>query len=155
MVKTLSFLTCSSDDVNLHCFFINDKSLMYTVDKHFLTNDAWRVGWVLQCCPSVWCRMVMIKESGLVNYWKAQWWPRQSFCSRGLVTEAKAVTMNDVQGAYYLMAILLAVSFLALMVEGAYRKSRASNFTRHLGDSKTLYQNGDLHSNKPRFWTLS
>ncbi|ELU06044.1 hypothetical protein CAPTEDRAFT_188571 [Capitella teleta] len=64
----------------------------------------------------------MIKESGLVKKWKADWWPRQSFCSRGLVTEAKAVSMDDVQGAYYLMAILLVVSFVALVAEGFWQK---------------------------------
>jgi hypothetical protein len=64
----------------------------------------------------------MLKESGVVKKWKADWWPRQIFCSRGMVTEAKAVSMDDVQGAYYLMAILLVISFAALLVESFWVK---------------------------------
>ena len=96
----------------------------------------------------------MIKESGIVNKWKATWWPRQSFCSRGMVTEAKAVTMNDVQGAYYLMAILLAVSFLTLMIEGIYTRSKASLMTGHKGDECTednVQSDEHLVKNEPRF----
>lgn len=63
-------------------------------------------------------------ESGVINKWKKKWWPRQSFCSRGIVTESKAVSVSDIQGAYYLMAIFLALSMLALFGEAAIRYNK-------------------------------
>ena len=66
--------------------------------------------------------MVKVKEGGLITKWKQKWWPRQSFCSRGMVTVAKAVSLQDVQGAYYAAAILLTAAFLALLLEGAIKK---------------------------------
>ena len=61
--------------------------------------------------------IVKIKESGLINKLKAEFWPRPSFCTTGMQTEAKPVSLIDVQGAYYAMAILLAMASIALIGE--------------------------------------
>ena len=53
----------------------------------------------------------------MVNKLKTDYWPRPSFCTNGLQTEAKPVTLDDVQGAYYVMAILCAVALVALLTE--------------------------------------
>lgn len=92
---------------------------------------------------------MMIKESGLVKKWKADWWPRQSFCSRGLITEAKAVSMTDVQGAYYLMGILLIISFIALGGEGLHRYHKS-----YREKLKSIHANGNAQRESSAIWTL-
>lgn len=59
----------------------------------------------------------MMKEGGLIHKWKSKWWPRQSFCSRGVITESKPVTVFDMQGAYYLLGMSVAIAIVALLGE--------------------------------------
>ena len=62
-------------------------------------------------------RIVKAEENGLLEKWKTRWWQSQSTCSRGILTEAKAVTLADMQGAYYLLAIMFFVALLSLFGE--------------------------------------
>ena len=73
--------------------------------------------------------MTKIKESGLINKLKAEYWPRPSFCSTGMQTEAKPVSLRDVQGAYYVMAMLLALATASLLTEKMLQFARLSGFT--------------------------
>ena len=75
-----------------------------------------------------------MKEGGLIQKWKTTYWPRQSFCSRGLITESKPVTVSDMQGPYFLLGMLLAVAVLALMGEAVFRKLRPQTLNLHHGD---------------------
>ena len=108
----------------------------------------------LQLTPMIF-RVTKIKESGLINKLKAEYWPRPSFCSTGMQTEAKAVSLRDVQGAYYVMAILLALATLALLSEKLFQFVRNSDVTiscwrrrkrmEHSGGYQdTMMSNGDV-----------
>ena len=57
--------------------------------------------------------MILIHESGLLNVWKRRWWPKANLCKSGLVTEAKAISLIDVQSAFYVM---IGGALLGLMV---------------------------------------
>jgi hypothetical protein len=62
-------------------------------------------------------RMMAIRESGLLQIWKRRWWPRKDFCGGSLVTETKIVDITDVQGAFYLAAIGVALGIAAFGIE--------------------------------------
>ena len=114
-------------------------------------------------CPVLigFCRVTKVKEGGLITKWKKHWWPRQSFCSRGMVTEAKAVTLKDVQGAYYAMAALLLLAACVLIIEGVIRcdpKSKvdmaASNgFVSGLANGNVGPDN-DITQTQTTSWTI-
>lgn len=82
-------------------------------------------------------RLIKIRETGLLNKWKVEWWPRQSFCSTGTQTIAKPVSLTDVQGAYYAMGILLSCALIALLTETILHLSKFKKMTgQHSGDYK-------------------
>lgn len=69
-------------------------------------------------------RVIKIRETGLLNKWKVEWWPRKSFCNTGTQTIAKAVSLIDVQGAYYVMGMLLCLACISLVGEGILHLSK-------------------------------
>ncbi len=80
-------------------------------------------------------RVTKIIEGGLINKWKQQHWPRQNFCSRGLVTESKAVSLKDIQGAYYALGMLIFLAACILMLEQALKGRRLLPWSE---DTKTF-----------------
>ena len=63
-------------------------------------------------------RMRQAAESGLFTRWQKMWWPREQLC-HSVKTEAQAASLHvdDVQGAFYLLSILIFTSLLALSLE--------------------------------------
>ncbi|GFN97075.1 glutamate receptor [Plakobranchus ocellatus] len=61
-----------------------------------------------------------IYESGLLQVWVKKWWPKQTFCSGSLVTQARELSLMDVQSGFYVLAIGLGVSGVVLMAETGY-----------------------------------
>ena len=57
-------------------------------------------------------------ETGLLTKWQKMWWPREQLC-HSVKTEAQAASlhMDDAQGAFYLLSILIFTSLLAFSFE--------------------------------------
>lgn len=62
-------------------------------------------------------RVVKIYESGLLQQWIKRWWPKRSFCGGSLVTEAKTLTVIDMQSSFYLIGIGMVAGGMALALE--------------------------------------
>lgn len=76
----------------------------------------------------------------MIAKWKIESWPRQSFCTRGLITEAKPVTLKDVQGAYYALGILICIATFILFCEKLLPNISFS--PRKSGQRGSVVQNG-------------
>ena len=50
----------------------------------------------------VFCRLLTMHESGLMEIWKRKWWPQSQICSSNVKTEAKPIALLDVQSAFYI-----------------------------------------------------
>lgn len=61
-------------------------------------------------------RIFTIQESGLLKIWQKNWWPRNN-CTGLPRTQAVKMDMKDVQSAYYVLVIGIAVGLLVLLVE--------------------------------------
>ena len=68
--------------------------------------------------------MILIHESGLLQVWKRRWWPKSNMCKSGLVTEAKAISIIDVQSAFYVAGGGAVLGFLAFLTEIVVAKIR-------------------------------
>ena len=62
-------------------------------------------------------RMISIHESGLLHVWKRRWWPKANTCKSGLVMEAKAISIIDVQSAFYVAAGGALLGLFAFVIE--------------------------------------
>ena len=62
-------------------------------------------------------RMISIHESGLLQVWKRRWWPKTNMCKSGLVMEAKAISIIDVQSAFYVAAGGALLGLIAFITE--------------------------------------
>jgi len=125
-----------AQDPNVHLQKVKDGGYAYIADKGLFEN------WLAYNCDlmllkekffpgkyaivlpnnSVYTKMisdqvVKIYESGLLQVWIKKWWPRRSFCSGSLLTEAKALTLVDVQSTFYMLAIGLVLGGLLLSTE--------------------------------------
>lgn len=60
-------------------------------------------------------------ESGQIEAWRRRWWTSQKFCKGDLVSEAEAITVVDVQSAFYLLVIGLVGAGLVLAGERVLR----------------------------------
>ena len=61
--------------------------------------------------------MGKIYESGLLQVWVKQWWPKQTFCSGSLVTQARTLNLMDVQSSFYVLAVGLGLAGVVLAAE--------------------------------------
>ena len=91
-----------------------------------------------------------------MNKLKSDYWPRPSFCMHGLQAEAKPVTLNDVQGAYYVMTMLGAVALVVLLSEriliNAAPLLKTLTVMRPSGASSDVTRsNGDVTAEPHRF----
>lgn len=71
--------------------------------------------------------MLSIHESGLLQVWKRRWWPKSKIiCPGAIVTEAKPITLIDVQSAFYVAAGGAVIGFLVFIIEvivGKWKKN--------------------------------
>ncbi|XP_060068781.1 glutamate receptor ionotropic, kainate 2-like [Ylistrum balloti] len=73
--------------------------------------------------------LLHIHESGLLHIWKSRLWPQRNFCNGELVTSAKTIALIDVQSAFYLIGIGLALATLMIIAENVafwYKQSKKS-----------------------------
>ncbi|XP_060078728.1 glutamate receptor ionotropic, kainate 2-like, partial [Ylistrum balloti] len=61
--------------------------------------------------------IIEIHESGLINIWKSRRWPRTNICGSESLTAAKAITLVDVQSAFYLIGIGLTLASMVMGIE--------------------------------------
>ncbi|RUS78740.1 hypothetical protein EGW08_013491 [Elysia chlorotica] len=61
-----------------------------------------------------------IYESGLLQVWVKQWWPKQTFCSGSLLTQARTLNLMDVQSSFYVLAIGIGLAGLVLGAETGF-----------------------------------
>ncbi|XP_052784546.1 glutamate receptor ionotropic, kainate 2-like isoform X2 [Mya arenaria] len=63
-------------------------------------------------------QMLSIHESGLLQVWKRRWWPKSKIiCPGSIVTEAKPISIIDVQSAFYVAAGGALLGLLAFLTE--------------------------------------
>lgn len=67
-----------------------------------------------------------IQESGLLQLWKKKWWPKANFCTSRSYTEAKPISLTDVQSAFYICIIGIFIGSVAFFVEILIKKIRTS-----------------------------
>ncbi|GFS20371.1 glutamate receptor [Elysia marginata] len=65
-------------------------------------------------------QVVKFYESGLLQVWVKKWWPQQTFCQGSLLTEARALSLVDMQSSFYVLAIGLALSAIVLVLESGF-----------------------------------
>ncbi|GFS13153.1 glutamate receptor [Elysia marginata] len=65
-----------------------------------------------------------IYESGLLQVWVKKWWPKQTFCSGSLVTQAQTLNLMDVQSSFYVLAVGLGLAGVVLTAETGYTITR-------------------------------
>lgn len=66
-----------------------------------------------------------LHEGGIIQVWKNKWWPKAATCFNTPLTEAKAISLIDVQSAFYACIIGIFLGAVALIVEimiSKYRK---------------------------------
>ena len=81
--------------------------------------------------------MISIHESGLLQIWKRRWWPKSNFCSGNIVTEAKPISIVDVQSAYYVCVLGIVIGTIAFVCELiVFRWSKNKNIKRKLQSIK-------------------
>ncbi|KAK3755334.1 hypothetical protein RRG08_026064 [Elysia crispata] len=71
-------------------------------------------------------QVVKLYESGLLQVWVKKWWPPQTICRGALVTQAKTLSLLDMQSSFYVLAIGVALSAIVLGLEAAFK------YLRHL-----------------------
>ncbi|XP_069104062.1 glutamate receptor ionotropic, delta-1-like isoform X1 [Argopecten irradians] len=73
--------------------------------------------------------IIEIHESGLINIWKSRRWPRTNICGSESLTSAKAITLVDVQSAFYLIGIGLTLASIVMGMENLralYNRKRSA-----------------------------
>ncbi|CAC5406414.1 unnamed protein product [Mytilus coruscus] len=61
--------------------------------------------------------IIAILESGLIQIWTMQIWPRNGVCQKMSVTEAKTIELVDIQIAFYLIGLGVGLACLSLFYE--------------------------------------
>ncbi|XP_033760424.1 glutamate receptor-like [Pecten maximus] len=92
--------------------------------------------------------LLHIHESGLLHIWKSRWWPQRNFCDGELVTSAKTITLIDVQSAFYLIGIGLALATLIIIIEKVvfWYQTRVpcQSSKQYSADNQTKLMNGNI-----------
>ena len=71
--------------------------------------------------------MLSIHESGLLHVWKRRWWPKATVCSGSVVTQAKPISIIDVQSAFYVAAggaVIGTLAFFTELIVGRFVKKK-------------------------------
>lgn len=61
--------------------------------------------------------MLKVLESGLLQIWKTRRWPKQTLCGDSLVKANRAITIEDVQSAFYLIAVGISLATIVIIYE--------------------------------------
>ena len=61
--------------------------------------------------------MLKVLESGLLQIWKTRRWPQQTLCGDSLVKATRAITIEDVQSAFYLIAVGIGLATIVMIFE--------------------------------------
>ncbi|XP_060558639.1 glutamate receptor ionotropic, delta-1-like [Ruditapes philippinarum] len=69
-------------------------------------------------------QIIKLHESGLLQIWKRKWWPKANFCTGNTVTEAKPISLMDVQSAFYVCVIGIFFGAMAFIIELIIYKCR-------------------------------
>ncbi|XP_045200037.2 glutamate receptor 2-like [Mercenaria mercenaria] len=62
-------------------------------------------------------QILKIHEGGLFQIWKRKWWPKSSFCAGNSITEAKPISLMDVQSAFYVCLLGVFLGLTAFLIE--------------------------------------
>ena len=62
--------------------------------------------------------MLKMIGHGLIEKWKKSYWPKKKQCKT--FHQARALTIEDTQGVFYILITLIAVSGMALVLELVY-----------------------------------
>ncbi|KAL4220540.1 hypothetical protein ACF0H5_020938 [Mactra antiquata] len=74
--------------------------------------------------------LMTLDEMGIFQIWKRKNWPKASFCAGKMTTEAKPITLIDVQSAFYVLVVgmfLGCSAFLCEFIIHKYKQLRASH----------------------------
>ena len=61
------------------------------------------------------CRILRLREDGLLDKWKKMYWPEKKQC--GFKSAHRTLTITDVQGFFYLMSGGLVLALIVLVIE--------------------------------------
>ncbi|KAK3583442.1 hypothetical protein CHS0354_025574 [Potamilus streckersoni] len=81
--------------------------------------------------------IMSIHENGLLQIWKRRWWPKSSICPEEFSTVARPIRVVDVQSAFYLAVIGIALATFVFAVElfvHFYKKRKARNMSNSDSD---------------------
>ncbi|XP_045201973.2 probable glutamate receptor [Mercenaria mercenaria] len=70
---------------------------------------------------------IKLHEGGLFQIWKRKWWPTANFCAGNTVTEAKPISLMDVQSAFYVCLIGVFLGSVAFIIELLVHRFRLRN----------------------------
>ncbi|OWF39812.1 Glutamate receptor ionotropic, kainate 3 [Mizuhopecten yessoensis] len=87
--------------------------------------------------------IIEIHESGLINIWKSRRWPRTNVCANELITSAKAITLVDVQSAFYLIGIGLTLASIVMGIENIQSAFKKKKTERKEKKAKEKEQNSN------------
>ena len=82
------------------------------------------------------CRIIAILESGLIQMWKTQMWPQNGKCREVSVTEAKTISLLDIEIAFFLIGIGVFLALMSLLYE--HSKYRIKEWQRRRRGQREL-----------------
>ncbi|XP_055957243.1 glutamate receptor ionotropic, kainate 2-like [Patella vulgata] len=81
-------------------------------------------------------QMIKIYESGLLQVWQQNWWPKTKFCKGSLTAETEAIDLLSLQSAFYVLCIGLFLAFVTLGIEFVRRCIMKNQKPTHLGEGE-------------------
>ncbi|XP_046351224.2 glutamate receptor ionotropic, kainate 4-like isoform X1 [Haliotis rufescens] len=79
-------------------------------------------------------KLVAFSEEGLFVAWKKKWWRGEDECSDGKKMATRAMTLGDLQSAFYILVIGIFMAILAIMYEKVVqcrRRSKSGGTQQH------------------------
>ncbi|XP_055956921.1 glutamate receptor ionotropic, kainate glr-3-like, partial [Patella vulgata] len=68
--------------------------------------------------------MLRIYETGLLQIWKQRWWPKQGTCKGSLISEVRKIELIDIQSAFYVIALGIAIASTIILGEIIYTRQK-------------------------------
>ncbi|CAC5375410.1 unnamed protein product [Mytilus coruscus] len=78
--------------------------------------------------------IISIHESGLLQIWRLRHWPKPGNCKESLLKESNAITLIDVQSAFYMIGIGIFVASCSLCME--FLKQKYCKWREKIGKGK-------------------
>ncbi len=123
-------ICCLEGLVILHSFVLQ----LYRVEQMWFTHRS----------SLVHSRVLRLREDGLLDKWKKTYWPKKKSCD--FQSSVRPVTINDLQGIYYVMSTCIALALIALVTE------RAVHFIQKTFLKLSVTPN-KLANTSPRTWS--